>query len=141
MRVVMYNLFSYSEWKVNDERDSHDFGEDVDRMAPPAKFASCVAVVRGNDEDAIVIEPLCLQVCKEGPQALVDFVEFKSYAVIESFSVMPVSGCHSRHVVAGELMHVHGLRVEDHRTVSVGTRVQSALKLLNCRTDLEAVPK
>src|SRR5438270_1784367 len=98
-------------------------------------------MVAGNDDDAVVVESALLQVIEELTKAGVDPVDFIGHTSLETGTVGPVLRFGRWNIIARKLMHIHRLRVKQHRLRLVGERVQMVLQLLDRRTSFVLVPE
>src|SRR5260370_4130156 len=71
-------------WKFHNQRYPHDSGSNEVRVGLAAKFAGCVSMVGSENDDAIVILAVCLQVGKEPAHALVDLAHFPGDSAVEA---------------------------------------------------------
>ena len=74
--IVIKNMIAQVRGQMDDQRNAHDLGPYRCRMAGPPKLAGSVAMVAGNDDDAVVVESALLQVIEELTKAGVDPVDF-----------------------------------------------------------------
>src|SRR5260370_42517039 len=98
-------------WKFHNQRYPHDSGSNEVRVGLAAKFAGCVSMVGSENDDAIVILAVCLQVGKEPAHAVVDLAHFPGDSAVEAL----VYSRRQRQIVLAKHMHVHGLSIKEHR--------------------------
>src|SRR5260370_402144 len=82
-------------------------------------FAGCVSMVGSENDDAIVILAVCLQVGKEPAHAVVDLARFPGDSAVEAM----VYSRRQRQIVLRKHMHVHGLSIKEHRLGLIRTIV------------------
>src|SRR5271157_2413074 len=87
------------------------------------KLGRGLAMIGGDDDDAVVIETAGFQVLKKSPQRLIHLMQLESDAVAEARSIAPVGRRSLRQIVYAQFVNVHRLGVEQDRPILLPVRV------------------
>ena len=115
----IHELCPHRFWQMNDQRDMHDFGINDMRVSLASKFTSGVAVVRGQNDDAVVIHSARFQSGNKFAHTVVHLVDFIRKSAIKAWAV-PSAGSQ---IVVGKHVDIHRLGIKKDWAGFVGTLV------------------
>src|SRR5215471_3358585 len=129
---IVYEFTAHGAGQVDNQWDAHDLRIDEIRMHAPAEFAGRIPMIRGENDDALVVQAVRFQIGEQAAQTVISLLDLQGDPPIES-RALPSRVAPRWVVVTGKHVNVLWLRIKEKGTASGGAGVQGRGELCDCR--------